>query len=175
MIIETSQLYWSRNVRIAVEHAYNAAVGQKKVYEDNRWEWVFRGRTLVLRDEIDKVLVWWDRFKSIGDVVANVDPVHIGLPWAGISTLSEVRKRQQDSCLQGGHRTNTVCSFVCVLVLRTNEQRVLVYISECTISLCSCALFMNKGVLYSRYIVVCSVYLGLLETLTLRSVPSPLG
>lgn len=88
--IERSQLSSSRDVRTAVEDAYNAAVGQKKVCEDKRWEWQFRGRTVVLRDEVDKVLVWLHRFKSIGDVVANVDPVHAGLPWAGIRVLLEV-------------------------------------------------------------------------------------
>lgn len=44
----------------------------------------------MLRDEADKVLRWLDRFKSVSDVVANVDSVHIGLPWAGIRMLLEV-------------------------------------------------------------------------------------
>ena len=97
--IETSQLSCSGDVRIAVEGAYHAAVGQKKLCEDKRWELHFRGRSVVLRDEVDKVLVWLDRFKSVGDVVANVDPVHVGLPWAGIRILLEVRKGQYGSCL----------------------------------------------------------------------------
>jgi hypothetical protein len=39
---------------------------------------------------MDKVLQLLDRFKSAGDVAANVDPVHIGLPWAGIRVILEV-------------------------------------------------------------------------------------
>jgi hypothetical protein len=75
----------------AVDDAYQAAVGHKQICEDKRWRWNFRGRDVVLRDEADKVLLWLDRFKSIGDVVANVDPLHAGLPWVGIRMILEVR------------------------------------------------------------------------------------
>jgi hypothetical protein len=40
-----------------------------------------------------KVLQLLDRFKSVGDVIANVDPVHVGLPWAGIRVILEVSIR----------------------------------------------------------------------------------
>nr|POF13754.1 vegetative incompatibility protein het-e-1 [Quercus suber] len=78
------------DIDAAVHQAYDAAVLQQQVCEDKRWQWPFRGRTVVLRDEAGKVLRWLDRFKSVGDVVANVDPVHVGLPWAGIRMLLEI-------------------------------------------------------------------------------------
>ena len=88
--IEENLLSSSREIHTAVEDAYRAALSQKQVCEDKRWRWSFRGRNVVLRDEADKVLAWLDKFKTIGDIVANVDPVHIGLPWAGIRTILEV-------------------------------------------------------------------------------------
>ena len=45
-----------------------------------------------LGDEADKVLLWLDRFKSVGDIAVNADPIHAGLPWAGIRLLLEVRR-----------------------------------------------------------------------------------
>jgi hypothetical protein len=33
---------------------------------------------------------WLDRFKQVGDVASNADPVHVGLPWAGIRVLLDV-------------------------------------------------------------------------------------
>jgi hypothetical protein len=33
---------------------------------------------------VEKVVRLLDMFKAVGDVVANVDPVHVGLLWAGI-------------------------------------------------------------------------------------------
>ena len=70
----------TRNVCAAVDDAYQAAVRHKQICEDKRWYWTFRGQDIALRDEAEKVLLWLERFKSIGDVVANVDPLHAGLP-----------------------------------------------------------------------------------------------
>jgi len=64
-----------------VKAAYDAAEKQKTICRDKRWPG---------NDKADKVLLWLDRFKSVGNVVANVDPVHVGLPWAGIRMLLEV-------------------------------------------------------------------------------------
>ena len=44
-----------------------------------------------MKGEADKVVGWLNRFTAVGDVVANVDPVHMGLPWAGIRLLLEVK------------------------------------------------------------------------------------
>jgi len=43
-----------------------------------------------LWDEADKVMLWLDRFKQVGDIAVNADPIHAGLPWAGIRLLLEV-------------------------------------------------------------------------------------
>nr|POF18023.1 high-affinity glucose transporter [Quercus suber] len=92
-IIEEHRAHGVVDINATVDHAYGAALRQKQACEDKSWQWNVRGRTVVLRDEADKVLRWLDRFKSVGDLVANVDPVHIGLPWAGIRILLEVMKR----------------------------------------------------------------------------------
>lgn len=47
---------------------------------------------MTLREEADKVLLWLDRLKQVGDITVNADPIHAGLPWAGIRLLLEVRK-----------------------------------------------------------------------------------
>lgn len=56
--------------------------------------WRFRrpgsGQTVVLRDLFSKIVVWIDRFKEIGDIVVQYDPVHAALPWAGIRFLLQV-------------------------------------------------------------------------------------
>ena len=44
-----------------------------------------------LRDEADAVILWLDRLKKVGDIAVNVDPMHAGLPWAGIRLLLGVR------------------------------------------------------------------------------------
>jgi hypothetical protein len=45
-----------------------------------RWSLEHKGRQVYISDQMDKIIALLDKFKSAGDVVANVDPVHIGLP-----------------------------------------------------------------------------------------------
>ena len=48
------------------------------------------GQTVILRDLFSKIVVWIDRFKEVGDIVVQYDPVHAALPWAGVRFLLEV-------------------------------------------------------------------------------------
>ncbi len=48
------------------------------------------GQTVILRDIFSKIAVWIDRFKNIGDIVVQYDPVHAALPWAGVRFLLQV-------------------------------------------------------------------------------------
>lgn len=48
------------------------------------------GQTVILRDLFSKIAVWIDRFKEIGDIAIQYDPVHAALPWAGIRFLLQV-------------------------------------------------------------------------------------
>jgi hypothetical protein len=72
---------------------------KKKKCEEERWRFTFKGHEYILCDVADKVYTWLDRFKQIGDIAVNVDPLHAGLPWAGIRVLLQVRQ----------------CSFIVVL------------------------------------------------------------
>lgn len=69
----------------------NAAVIQKQQeWKDKRWVLTFAGRTVVLKDEADKIVSWLNRVKDIGDLAPGADPVHAGLPWAGVRMLLQV-------------------------------------------------------------------------------------
>ena len=48
------------------------------------------GQTVILRDLFSKIAVWIDRFKEVGDIVVQYDPVHAALPWAGVRFLLQV-------------------------------------------------------------------------------------
>ena len=71
---------------------YTACKEKKEFCEKQSWTFTLRGRTVRLREEADKVIFWLDKFKQVGDVAANADPMHAGLPWAGIRLLLEVWK-----------------------------------------------------------------------------------
>lgn len=67
-----------------------AAVEKRNECEKRSWKLELNGRQIILRDVAEKILVWVDRFKQIGDVVVNFDPVHAALPWAVVRFLLEV-------------------------------------------------------------------------------------
>lgn len=78
------------SVALAFDQALDGAKQLQQRCANKRWCWDYRGRRIYLSDQVDKVVQLLDKFKSVGDVIANVDPVHVGLPWAGIRTILEV-------------------------------------------------------------------------------------
>ena len=47
-----------------------------------------KGRvTETLQHSYSETLIWVKNFVAVGDVVSQIDPVHVGLPWAGIRTI----------------------------------------------------------------------------------------
>ena len=73
-----------------LQHLRTAAEKKRNDCEDRRWKFEVNGRQIILRDVADKILVWVDKFKQIGDIAVNFDPVHAALPWAGVRFLLEV-------------------------------------------------------------------------------------
>ncbi|KAI9787365.1 MAG: hypothetical protein M1816_007651 [Peltula sp. TS41687] len=72
--------------------------GRKRAeYEKQGWKLEYNGQQLILRDVAEKVIVWLNKFKDVGDVAINFDPVHAALPWAGVRFLlqSLVAESQQ--------------------------------------------------------------------------------
>lgn len=64
---------------------------KRDLCRSKNWEFEFNGYAVKLKTIADKVVQLLDKIKAVGDVVANVDPIHVGLPWAGIRMLLIVR------------------------------------------------------------------------------------
>jgi hypothetical protein len=85
------QDYISANdIASTLKQAFEAAQAKRKVCESKRWIFTVGRHTVKLQDEADKVILWLNRFKLIRDIAVNADPIHAGLPWAGIRLLLEV-------------------------------------------------------------------------------------
>ena len=102
--------------------------------------WRFRrpggGQTVILRDLFSKIVVWIDRFREIGDVAVQYDPVHAALPWAGVRFLLQVcrsplefcqakarpacRKRHRQICLYRRRRRNYRSQYLPLYYVGTN-------------------------------------------------------
>lgn len=89
-ILQQYTSHATKDVGAVLQSVLDAARGKQRLCESEQWTFTFSGRTLVLRNEAEKIVKWLDRFKAAGDVVANADPIHVGLPWAGVRMLLEV-------------------------------------------------------------------------------------
>lgn len=78
------------DISTAVTQSYYAAHDKKRTCEEKRWQWTIGEKRIVLRDEAEKVINCLNMLKPIGDTVAGLDPIHIGLPWMGIRALLKV-------------------------------------------------------------------------------------
>jgi hypothetical protein len=89
--IQEYTLETTKDIDSALQEAFTAVQDKQQLCEGKRWTFTFGGHTIRLRDEADRVILWLDRFKQVGDIAVNADPIHAGLPWAGIRLLLEVR------------------------------------------------------------------------------------
>jgi hypothetical protein len=84
--------YSSTSEKLAVLSDILVAVEEKKqLCMQRRWRLKkSNGDVIIIRDLCDKTLAWVNKFKEVGDAVAQFDPVHISLPWAGVRFFIQV-------------------------------------------------------------------------------------
>jgi hypothetical protein len=90
------QYFIGSNISDTVKEAYDEATKLKTKIEE--------GTKSPFWDRADKVIKWVDQFKSIGDGLASLDPIHAGLPWAGVKFLLSIavaEKKQRDALITG--------------------------------------------------------------------------
>jgi hypothetical protein len=77
--------------KLDILEAVLAATREKKdICRQKQWKYTWKGESIILRDIADKILVWVDKFKSIGDVVVSFDPNHAALPWGAFRFILQV-------------------------------------------------------------------------------------
>ena len=80
---QTDKLAILADVLTAVEN-------KKRLCIENRWKYRKGGREIVIRDQLEKVALWVKKFVEVGDAIAQYDPGHASLPWAGVRFLLQV-------------------------------------------------------------------------------------
>lgn len=76
---------------MVLKDVVNLAEDKKEQCIRKRWTIKKRkGGTLILRDVFEKIAVWAQKFREIGDIAVQYDPVHAALPWAGVRLLLQV-------------------------------------------------------------------------------------
>lgn len=75
----------------ALDKALHAVEEKRQKCLEQRWTFKKpNGERVILRDLCEKVIVWIDKFKQVGDAAVQYDPGHASLPWAGIRFILQV-------------------------------------------------------------------------------------
>lgn len=90
------------NIKTTLDSLHKAVEAKRETCEKKRWVFNLNGQTMELSKLADKACVWLDKFKSIGDIVVNVDPLHAGVPWAAIRLFLQVLDFGVNTLYDGG-------------------------------------------------------------------------
>ena len=61
-----------------------------------RWKINLAGNEITLHDKLTKICKYVQGFKDMGSQVAGLDPLHAGLPWAGLCLLMQIALSESD-------------------------------------------------------------------------------
>ena len=64
---------------------------QRNLAVPKRWKFKTpNGDIVVVRDVLEKIARWINRFKETGDIIAQYDSAHLALPWAAFRFLLQI-------------------------------------------------------------------------------------
>ena len=119
---------------------------QRRECEQHRLTFKLNGRQIAFRDPTDEALAWIDKFKEVGDIVANFDPIDAALPSAGVRPFLQIavfEVKQRLAILVGVEKlssTITGCSIFELLYLHSQSQ------DECELNL--------RSILIKLYVLI---------------------
>lgn len=73
-----------------LERILEATRKSRDVCREKGAKFTLAGRVIIVRDVADKIIAWVDKFKAIGDIIAQYDAGNAALPWAAVRFLLQV-------------------------------------------------------------------------------------
>ncbi|KAJ4248793.1 hypothetical protein NW762_012631 [Fusarium torreyae] len=152
------------DVTFAVKQAKTKCVSKQWVLYTND-----HGKKVKLREKLDEVVGWVEKFMQVGDVVVSYDPAHAALPWAAVRTLLQVTI---NDCQTYGMIVENVETVSRIITLYTTvETRVLYRESQVTRQLSTELVKLYTSAL--RFLASASIYYGK-GTLTSSAIGTPM-
>jgi hypothetical protein len=63
---------------------------QVDVMKKKQWTLQWDQKPIVIREQAERIVKFIQTFSSLGTAIAQIDPVHIGIPWAGVCAILTV-------------------------------------------------------------------------------------
>ncbi|TGO19455.1 hypothetical protein BTUL_0004g00930 [Botrytis tulipae] len=81
-----------------LQDIHNLATEKKELCIQKAWKYKKNnGTTIIVRDLFEKILVWVNKVKDVGDVIVSYDPGHAALPWAAVRLLLTIAVEDSQS------------------------------------------------------------------------------
>jgi hypothetical protein len=78
-----------------VQAVLKATRKQKQRCEDKQWSFSFKGKQILVRDVLENIISWTEKFKQVVDFAVSMDATgHAALPWACVKFCLEVCTRR---------------------------------------------------------------------------------
>lgn len=82
-----------------IEAVLKATRKQKQRCEDKQWSFSFKGKQILVRDVLESIIWWTEKFKQVVDFAVSMDVTgHAALPWACVKFCLEVCTRCFGPC-----------------------------------------------------------------------------
>lgn len=82
---------FDREDKLAILRDVLRAVDEKKrTCLENRLKYTKGNKEIIIRDQLEKVVEWVNKFKEVGDTAVQYDPGHAALPWAAVRFFLQV-------------------------------------------------------------------------------------
>lgn len=65
----------------------DAAKKARDFYVEKQWTFEWKGEKIRVRDVAEKIFLWVEKFKAVGDIIIQYDPGHAALPWGAFRFL----------------------------------------------------------------------------------------
>jgi hypothetical protein len=73
-----------------LEDVLKAVDEKKQACLKGRWKYRKDNKEIIIRDQLEKMAKWVNKFKEVGDIAIQYDPTHAALPWAGVRFFLQV-------------------------------------------------------------------------------------
>ncbi|KAN0120216.1 hypothetical protein V8E51_002424 [Hyaloscypha variabilis] len=60
---------------------------QISVMKQKQWVLQWDKKSIVIRDQAERIVKFVQTFSALGDTIAQIDPIHVGIPWAGVCAI----------------------------------------------------------------------------------------
>ncbi|TVY88295.1 Vegetative incompatibility protein HET-E-1, partial [Lachnellula willkommii] len=74
---------------------------QVDVMKRKQWTIQWDQKSIVIREQTERIVKFVQTFSNLGTAIAQIDPVHAGIPWAGVCAILTVSVHSPEAALDG--------------------------------------------------------------------------